>query len=980
MSNIYYINIRGLNKSKLKDIEEYIESKNVSIMFVSEHWFPIDKYYQESRYYLCTSKLEKMVKNSMRGIGGIMVFVKDDIRQFIKRIDYSHHHHVTVEFKNDLKVTGVYWRKSMSIEKFKKSLMEISEIDILLGDVNLTQRELETKIDEKASELSIYLNRTGLFIKNSIHENNKLDHIFISKKYYQMFNYNYYKYNSDHPIIELLVDNEYKKSIFEFSYIKKKNANLDLLNNDTSLKILSLFIDSTITRFENSKDYNFISNNIDLYDESIYRIINNSIITILGYKTTIKTRLEPTKQMNANLECINDNIFKKFKLIKRMGILNEIQPNNDGGNVYRDTVNHYKEIFNKTLNDDYSEKMDEIFNSNFRNNEDYTPFTMDELHNVLKSYPNNKTAGLDGITKELLIYLINTKIMDHLLSLFNLCWKKSYIPISWNNSIVHPIAKDSNSKFIQDFRPISLTLVFRRLFELLIKDKIFTNEFIDTHLHPLQTGFRSKYSTSTQIIYLNDAYNLSRNMIKVFIDFKNAYDSVIIEKLLIKLSDILDVNTLFLLKSMFLEGKFAVKVNGKRTSYIKRTNGLMQGSVLSPILFNFYVNDLCIDLNINIDEFRAVFYADDLVLLSPSVNLMNRKMNILSKWCSLNGLNINISKCGVIGSKWIIYDDLCIPFVEKYKYLGIYFDKCGIIVQDTFDIINEKIDAIIKITSIISYFLTEEEMVVIFKSYILPYFDMYLPLLYFKVVKVDKGISSYNKEINKMNKKLSNWLFSRKTVFYNILFSICGLLNVKEYIYYLSIRFKYQFMNIKEKHPMHNLICDLHTLGIYNNSLLSYKINTLRIDKFQRWIFYYPRNHLVDYLKIYKEKKLCKNKLASFICTRLSNGMDPVLKIKNPAIRSKLLNWRRYKTFSNYLFRENGKMFSRKGYNEIIYPSLIDEIDPLFLRSYSEYLENNYIENYTIIDHLINSKEYDASCNLIELTRPFLKRKKNNVY
>ena len=97
-------------------------------------------------------------------------------------------------------------------------------------------------------------------------------------------------------------------------------------------------------------------------------------------------------------------------------------------------------------------------------------------------------------------------------------------------------------------------------------------------------------------------------MIKVFIDFKNAYDSVIIVILLEKLKPIMSDYKINLIKSLFLNGIIIVKVNNKRTSYINRTNGLMQGSILSPILFNYYVNDLCCQLNVNNILFNAIFY------------------------------------------------------------------------------------------------------------------------------------------------------------------------------------------------------------------------------------------------------------------------------------------------------------------------------------------------------------------------------------
>ena len=77
--------------------------------------------------------------------------------------------------------------------------------------------------------------------------------------------------------------------------------------------------------------------------------------------------------------------------------------------------------------------------------------------------------------------------------------------------MVYPINKSDNSQYIDDFRPISITVIFRRLFENLLKNRVFTNDFIDKNISKYQTGFRSNYNILHQVIYLNDSYNLNKN-------------------------------------------------------------------------------------------------------------------------------------------------------------------------------------------------------------------------------------------------------------------------------------------------------------------------------------------------------------------------------------------------------------------------------------------------------------------------------------
>jgi hypothetical protein len=290
---------------------------------------------------------------------------------------------------------------------------------------------------------------------------------------------------------------------------------------------------------------------------------------------------------------------------------------------------------------------------------------------------------------------------------------------------------------------------------------------------------------------------IKKNMIKVFTDFKNAYYSVIIERLLLKLHPILNHRFLAIIKSLFLNGGLCIKVNGKRTSFINRTNGLLQGSVLSPILFNFYINDLCFELNRTGRLFRSVFYADDLVVIGNNIQEMNDKMFYLNNWCKINGITVNLQKSGAIGSNQVKFNKEIIPETYVYKYLGVWFNDDGIIIEDTFRVISEKADGIIKFTSIISIFLSQQEKIYIFKSYILPYFNMYMPLFFFKLHRSAGSISSYSGEIKNLNKKLVSWIYGTNSRNYNILFSMAGLLNVTDLMHYISIMFNYSFMSIK---------------------------------------------------------------------------------------------------------------------------------------------------------------------------------------
>ena len=221
-----------------------------------------------------------------------------------------------------------------------------------------------------------------------------------------------------------------------------------------------------------------------------------------------------------------------------------------------------------------------------------------------------------------------------------------------------------------------------------------------------------------------------------FIDFSKEFDTVnhkILVKKLFKYG-IKDKN-LDWLENYLFQRQQCTTINGMTSEYSNICCGVPQGSILGPLLFLVYINDLSHVIN----NTSMYLYADDTVLLSMGPNIIPCKENMqfdlikIAAWCRSNKLSLNIkkTKCMLFGSREKLKKTRCpklsindtkIDFVHQYKYLGVILDP-----HLTF---NKHLNNVIKITAHkinllakVRQYLTESASLTIYKTMILPYFD-----------------------------------------------------------------------------------------------------------------------------------------------------------------------------------------------------------------------------------------------------------------
>ena len=222
-----------------------------------------------------------------------------------------------------------------------------------------------------------------------------------------------------------------------------------------------------------------------------------------------------------------------------------------------------------------------------------------EIHNLIISLNPKKPAGCDNISPKLLIAAKSTMI-PLLEYLFNLSFITKTVPDKLKIAKLIPIFKkqlDEERLIPGNYRPISLLSIVNKILEKLMYARLIS--FINKHklLYKYQFGFRKNHSTALALIEITD--NIIKDLESgkcsagIFIDFKKAFDTVDHNILLSKLEHYgIRGQTLEWLKSYITNRQQFAYVNGKNSKMEQITCGVPQGSVLGPLLFLIYTNDI----------------------------------------------------------------------------------------------------------------------------------------------------------------------------------------------------------------------------------------------------------------------------------------------------------------------------------------------------------------------------------------------------
>lgn len=439
--------------------------------------------------------------------------------------------------------------------------------------------------------------------------------------------------------------------------------------------------------------YNQLKENLQSYNKMLRKLIQSAKSDYYSsrfsqYKSDMKNTWVTIKEIIN--KCEDKRNFPEYFIVQEKKILDQ-----------QDIVNNFNSYFAK-IGPELAATIPPLPNQHFS---DYllTPHqtafyfqavSQTEIIKVIDSLKSKTSAGYDRLSS-VLLKQIKTPLIVPLQFLINQSISNGIFPDLLKIAKIFPVYKKDNIHSITNYRPISILptiskvfekVIFHQLHNFLKEKKLYNNN---------QYGFRELHSTEHAALELVDRIinelDNSQNPIAVFIDLSKAFDTINHE-ILIKKLDYYGIRnkSLSLLKSYLSNRKQYVEINDTKSSFANIKTGVPQGSILGPLLFIIYINDISLASKL----FKTITYADDTTLFvsisttktstSPSIQSINNELHKYINWLRLNALSLNEDKTKcilfttqnkVIDPPTIILNGKQIENVSKFDFLGVTIDR-----------------------------------------------------------------------------------------------------------------------------------------------------------------------------------------------------------------------------------------------------------------------------------------------------------------
>ena len=360
---------------------------------------------------------------------------------------------------------------------------------------------------------------------------------------------------------------------------------------------------------------------------------------------------------------------------------------------------------------------------------------------IIQTLNSKKATGFDGISAKLL-KIAAPVIGNYITKICNKSIQSGIFPETWKHAKIQPIHKKGPKDKVENYRPISILSIVSKILERHVHDAL--SKYVEENelLTQSQSGFRKLHSCHTALTHMTNKWYKNINEGKligaVFLDLSKAFDLVPHDILLSKLLQFHCSNSSIRWFQSYLKNRKQTVVVDFKTSTSKLVkSGVPQGSILGPLLFKLFINDL----PDSVYNSEADLYADDCTLTATGNSVavleikLNKDLQNIASWCQANKMHINPSKstCMILSTrqkrKTLLKNNLTLHInnekltnVQSHKLLGLVIDS-NLTWKEHADHVLKKVNKNIFIFKKIKRFLAPNSRHLFCNAYILPHID-----------------------------------------------------------------------------------------------------------------------------------------------------------------------------------------------------------------------------------------------------------------
>lgn len=723
--NVLHVNAQSLvprvNSTKFDEVRHMMENCSVDAFGISETWY--NDSVSNNAVRISGFKVYRNDRTRSRG-GGVCLYIRESLKARVIYDDNDDNVEalfVEVLISNNISVLlGVLYLPNGNFLCCDNLIMDYSsryDNVIIMGDFNTNMFTHGNLVREicRPSSLSVVHNSRPTHFSPRDGTTSLIDYFLVSN-IDLVTGSNQFQVpalNSYHALIQISYNLSSSSSSCEFFYRDYKHFNLEQcfsqlqsvdfspFYNNTSIDENAIFFNSVVTDiFDNNVPLRrFVKRNDNewMNDPRVCRAKRNRNMAYRNYRGN-------RTDDNFNIYCLHRNQLKSIiRKIRKETCLRFFSNCNQ------------KQMWSKlrtvgALDDSsrpFSMDLDE-FNEFSRmprlqsENTSFNPMSLPyvdgfSFSNVTEmevfgamSQIKSDAIGSDGIHLKFLKFIFPA-ISAEFTFLLNSIITTSIVPKIWKIGKIVPVPKIRSPKVITDFRPISILPVFSKILEVLLRQQMLTYLNTTGFISDFQSGFRKGHNTTGALLDITETIrvNLDKGNTSalIFLDFRKAFDSISHTILVEKLLNHFGFSSCGckLIWSLLSDRNQFVQVGDQCSQLLEINRGIPQGTILGPLMFLLYINDI-----FRILSFLSCYtYADDIQLLATSElpnlqnfeDLINRDLRHIVEWSNTNFLELNPLKCKVmLFSKYsninlnILLDNERLEVVSQYKTLGLILD------------------------------------------------------------------------------------------------------------------------------------------------------------------------------------------------------------------------------------------------------------------------------------------------------------------